>query len=213
MSPLSCSRLVERRRLQQAPFFFLLPLFSLSIRSSKRLKKKNNATMLVECSANNPTDRLTTFSRFEHNLLFLSSAVISRYILNMHIFFDIFFVSYYKLLITYSFHKNPIFPSIRTIGGSTNLNGETKRRTRRGEKSILFLYLFPPAARQRFVIGRGVTIFLVRFSKVFFFSFLRRGIETGPPNKLFPWKKNKRRGGSKERRFPFRPGRIEGEFS
>lgn len=134
MSPLSCSRLVERRRLQQAPFFFLLPLFSLSIRSSKRLKKKNNATMLVECSANNPTDRLTTLSRFEHNLLFLSSAVISRYILNMHIFFDIFFISYYKLLITYSFHKNPIFPSIRTIGRSTNLNGETKRRTRRGGK-------------------------------------------------------------------------------
>lgn len=162
--------------------------------------------MLVECSANNPTDRLTTLSRFEHNLLFLSSAVISRYILNMHIFFDIFFfISYYKLLITYSFHKNSIFPSIRTIGGSTNLNGETKRRTRRGEKSILFLYLFPPAARQRFVIGRGVTIFLVRFSKVFFFLFFAVASKRG--------KKNKRRGGSKERRFPFRPGRIEGEFS
>lgn len=59
--------------------------------------------MLVECSANNPTDRLTTLSRFEHNLLFLSSAVISRYILNMHIFFDIFFylvlqASYYILV-------------------------------------------------------------------------------------------------------------------
>lgn len=161
--------------------------------------------MLVECSANNPTDRLTTLSRFEHNLLFLSSTVISRYILNMHIFFDIFFLSRITSLLhtLYTFHKNPIFPSIRTIGESRNLNGETKRRTRRGEKSILFLYLFPPAARQRFVIGRGVTIFLVRFSKVFFFLFFAVASKRGPLINYSPGRKTSGAGVPRRGVFPF----------
>lgn len=120
----------------------------------------------------------------------------------MHIFFDIFFfISYYKLLITYSFHKNPIFPSIRTIGGSTNLNGETKRRTRRGEKSILFLYLFP---RDNVSLSVEVSRFSsFDFPKSFFFLFFAVASKRGPLINYSPGRKTSGAGVPRRGVFPF----------
>lgn len=163
--------------------------------------------MLVECSANNPTDRLTTLSRFEHNLLFLSSAVISRYILNMHIFFDIFFLSRITSLLhtLYTFHKNPIFPSIRTIGGSTNLNGnlDEEENQKRGKKASSF-FISSLQPRDNVSLSVEVSRFSsFDFPKSFFFLFFAVASKRGPLINYSPGRKTSGAGVPRRGVFPF----------